>query len=397
MADGINIIGTLTGAVGTVVAANMVVEALRRGGIPLAGYDLVTDTHGRLPLQRPPIPMVNRIEDLPYKHSLFLDVMPSVWRALHEHTEFFQKQRRAFVFYYELKTIPLDWRPLINTFDVLFAPSTFVADSIMHSIQRESSPIPVVPLIDRPARRQRASGERFKVLYTFDPLSAEDRKNPRAGFNAFSQAFAGRDDAELLLKVWHNKKFGCEIDMNELVGHIHPNIRLIENDLTYDQNLDLEAEADCYLSLHRGEGLGLSLLESMALGTSVIATNYGGSCDFVDSTTGIPVPYHLVTTATRHSLFTKEMLGEEGFWAEADVGYAAGALQWLAEHPEQRQQLSDAAHLRYLQRRAQFLALDWLEPFLERPRARTSVFSFDPQFSTTLSRNTSNQGTVIQR
>ena len=46
------------------------------------------------------------------------------------------------------------------------------------------------------------------------------------------------------------------------------------------QNAALLARADCYVSLHRSEGFGLTLAESMALGTPVIATGYSGNTDF---------------------------------------------------------------------------------------------------------------------
>ena len=39
--------------------------------------------------------------------------------------------------------------------------------------------------------------------------------------------------------------------------------------------------ADCYVSLHRSEGFGLTLAESMALGKPVIATGYSGNTDFM--------------------------------------------------------------------------------------------------------------------
>jgi len=38
---------------------------------------------------------------------------------------------------------------------------------------------------------------------------------------------------------------------------------------------------DCYISLHRGEGLGLGMLEAKSLGLPVIATGYGGNVDFM--------------------------------------------------------------------------------------------------------------------
>lgn len=377
MSDGINIVGTLTGAVGTVVAANMVVEALYRNGVPLAAYDLVSDRHGREGLVRAPIPVVEKIEDLPYRFTLFLDVMPAVWRVLCAHPKFFSSQRRAMIFYYELQAIPQDWRFMLSTFDVLFAPSNFVKDAISYSMHRESHLVPVVPFIDREPPPFAESGSPFRVLYSFDPLSAEDRKNPLAGINAFAHAFDGRDDAELLLRIWRTEKSLYAEHALADVQAMHPGIRIVQDDLSYEDNLAVNAASDCYLSLHRGEGLGLTILESMALHTSVIATNFGGATDFLDSDTGIPIPYILTEPATHHMLFTPEMLGEQGYWAEADVSVAAGALRWLAEDPARRAVLQRRARARYERRRAQFLSLNWLEPFLCAPASQYSFYALE--------------------
>ena len=47
--------------------------------------------------------------------------------------------------------------------------------------------------------------------------------------------------------------------------------------------------ADCYLSPHRAEGYGLTLLESMALGKPVIATAYSGNMDFMTADNSYPI------------------------------------------------------------------------------------------------------------
>ena len=39
---------------------------------------------------------------------------------------------------------------------------------------------------------------------------------------------------------------------------------------------------DCYVSLHRSEGFGLTMAEAMLLGKPVIATGYSGNLEFMD-------------------------------------------------------------------------------------------------------------------
>ena len=61
--------------------------------------------------------------------------------------------------------------------------------------------------------------------------------------------------------------------------------------------------ADCYLSPHRAEGFGLTLLEAMSLGKPVVATNYSGNVDFMTSDNSYPVDYRLVALTRNSSPF----------------------------------------------------------------------------------------------
>jgi glycosyltransferase involved in cell wall biosynthesis len=56
----------------------------------------------------------------------------------------------------------------------------------------------------------------------------------------------------------------------------------------------LFARADCYVSPHRAEGLGLTLLEAMIAGKPVIATGHSGESDFVREDTALLLDYDLI-------------------------------------------------------------------------------------------------------
>src|SRR5688572_32239647 len=47
----------------------------------------------------------------------------------------------------------------------------------------------------------------------------------------------------------------------------------------------------CYVSLHRSEGLGLTMAEAMARAKPVIATGYSGNLDFMNDANSYLVPY----------------------------------------------------------------------------------------------------------
>ena len=80
--------------------------------------------------------------------------------------------------------------------------------------------------------------------------------------------------------------------------------------------------ADCYVSLHRSEGYGLTLAESMALGKPVIATGYSGNTDFMT-----PANSYLVDWALTEVGPEAEHYPEEGIWAEPSLEHAAALMR----------------------------------------------------------------------
>ena len=86
--------------------------------------------------------------------------------------------------------------------------------------------------------------------------------------------------------------------------------------MRYDQVLSLYACADIYMSLHRGEGLGLGMLESMALGKAVIATGWSGNLSFMNHSNSALLRYRLIPVAGSYDFFRPEMIGHDARWAD---------------------------------------------------------------------------------
>jgi glycosyltransferase involved in cell wall biosynthesis len=114
--------------------------------------------------------------------------------------------------------------------------------------------------------------------------------------------------------------------------------------LVLDEYLDkdavhaLMALADCYVSLHRSEGFGLTLAEAMRLGKPVIATDYSGSADFLNAGTGLPVRYRLVEIARDAGPYER---GRR--WAEPDTEHAAELMRWAVGNPDALRELGRRA------------------------------------------------------
>jgi len=69
-----------------------------------------------------------------------------------------------------------------------------------------------------------------------------------------------------------------------------PDILLLEQYMTSTQLHGLMAACDVYLSLHRSEGLGLTVAAAMSLGKPVVATADSGNLQFMDETNSYLVP-----------------------------------------------------------------------------------------------------------
>ena len=116
-----------------------------------------------------------------------------------------------------------------------------------------------------------------------------------------------------------------------------PGVVVINRTLSRQEVYNLEALCDCFASLHRSEGFGLGLAESMFLGKPVIGTNWSGNVDFMDETNSCPVKYRLVELDRDYGPYKK---GQR--WADADVDHAAWCMRKIVEDAAFRGRIAEA-------------------------------------------------------
>ena len=124
-----------------------------------------------------------------------------------------------------------------------------------------------------------------------------------------------------------------------MAGLVHgvsdrPDIIVRNELLPAGDRLALVAAADCYVSLHRSEGLGLTMAEAMAVGTPVIATAYSGNLDFMPEGSALLVPAAEVEVGPGHYYPAK------GHWADPDIDAAAGMMRRVEADPALRRDLA---------------------------------------------------------
>jgi glycosyltransferase involved in cell wall biosynthesis len=123
---------------------------------------------------------------------------------------------------------------------------------------------------------------------------------------------------------------------------------LIDADLSRQQMYGLLSVCDCYVSLHRAEGFGLGIAESMALGKPVIATAHSGNMDFMTPANSFGVNYTLrpITTedhAQQPFLLDVYQANPEQLWGEPDIDHAAELMRYVCEHPDEARQRGETA------------------------------------------------------
>jgi glycosyltransferase involved in cell wall biosynthesis len=164
------------------------------------------------------------------------------------------------------------------------------------------------------------------ILYAFDGASYLVRKNPEALVRAFAASGLATQGWRLVLKTKNLMDRPEEGRALASLAGANPAIRLIDRSLSQDEMAALFAAADIYASPHRSEGFGLTIAEAMALGKTVVASDFGGSRDFLDATCGYPVPTRTVRLERDFGHYTRG-----GVWGEVDETAFAAALRAAAE------------------------------------------------------------------
>jgi len=235
-----------------------------------------------------------------------------------------------------LSEFPVEWQISFKYLDEVWVPSKFVLDSISRV-----SPIPVVciphsvkvtPEDLKMPKNHVAFGispEYYVFLFVFDFHSFMARKNPLGLIKAFKKAFSTKDKAVLILKCSHAESCPEEFYQMEQLARGH-NIRIINKVLESEEIKTLFAAADCYVSLHRSEGFGLTMAEAMALGKPVIATAYSGNMDFMTPSNSYLVKYSLTEIDRDYGPYKKGMV-----WAEPDIDDAARLMRYVYENQDE--------------------------------------------------------------
>jgi glycosyltransferase involved in cell wall biosynthesis len=158
-------------------------------------------------------------------------------------------------------------------------------------------------------------------------MSVMERKNPYGLIKAFRTAFPGGENVSLVLKTSFGDRHPALMYQLRTAAEA-AGVTVIDAVFTQDETVSLIDMCDCYVSLHRSEGLGLTMAEAMLLGKPVIATSYSGNVDFMTSANSLLVDYELVRLEQDVPPYEAGCV-----WAEPSVEHAASLMRRVYENP----------------------------------------------------------------
>ena len=325
---GINVVGAVTGEYGLGEATRGTLRSLSNANIPVTVKKIEVGWHRHL--DNSYIDSIS--EDNPYPINL-IHINPDEGLYNSIGTQYFRDRYNIGYWGWELPQLHPAWEFAFDLFDEIWTLSNYSAEAIS-----ALSPIPVITIMPSlelpPVSLQREVLElpknKFIFLFMFDFHSTLLRKNPIAIIKAFKQAFGQfNQDVLLIIKFSNAEYHPHRKEELKVAAEGWSSIRFIEGHLMKEEVQGLIYNSDCYVSLHRAEGFGLTMAESMYYGKPVIATGFSSNIEFMNVGNSFLVKYDLVTITEDEGSYFKG-----GVWADPDVDHAASLMRYVFENFE---------------------------------------------------------------
>ena len=168
----------------------------------------------------------------------------------------------------------------------------------------------------------------FLTVGVLTGMSPEtDRKNLFYLIKWFVESFANDKSVGLIVKTNQGRETSIDrVKTKRMLTHVlkelgsptNPKIYLLHGDMSRSEmnNLYKSKKVKALLSITRGEGFGLPLLEAAVAGLPVIATNWSAHTEFLNNGRWLKVDYRL--GAVNKERIDNEIFVPGAQWAEAD-------------------------------------------------------------------------------
>lgn len=228
------------------------------------------------------------------------------------------------LWFWELEKYPKIWNLTSSLVNEIWTFSDFTHNSLF-KLSKVSKKVPFFINLNMSKVLKKYhffDKNKFIFIFTFDFLSYFERKNPLGVITAFLEKFENNNNVKLIIKSTNGEYKTSENNLLAQKISKYKNIIYINKYMNYYDNLSLIYSSNCYISLHRSEGLGLGMAEAMFLGIPVIATNYSGNLEFMNKTNSFLVQFRKKKLKKDDYIYSNNQ-----FWADPDIKHAAYLME----------------------------------------------------------------------
>jgi glycosyltransferase involved in cell wall biosynthesis/SAM-dependent methyltransferase len=325
---GVNVAGYLRSELGVGEASRSVIAGLDARGVPLMpihGTYVPSSRQGQafafLGTDEAPFP-VNLI-------CVNADQLPAFLRdAGHQ----FSAGRYTIGFWWwEVTTFPQHSMGALDLVDEVWVGSDHVAEALRSvskvAVVKVRIPVTMPPIVPY-SRAQLGLPDGFLFFFMFDFHSVFERKNPMGVIDAFKRAFEPGSGASLVIKCINQHSKRDDYDRLRIAAESHADVHIVDRYVSAREKDAMLAACDCYVSLHRSEGFGLTPAEAMYLGKPVIATRYSGNLDYMTDANSYLVDYEMRPIGDGNFPYPPD-----GEWAAPDPEQAARLMNIIVDDP----------------------------------------------------------------
>lgn len=331
---GYNVFAYVSGVFGLSEAARGFIDYLLKEGQSLSLIDIFEESHAKISPDEEALYKPYYYQEYKYDTNLILTDTLLIPQIMSRIPEIFENKKNAHAFWWEFESGFEDRIPILNQFDEIIVFSDFIKN-VLHKIPNRKFEIrkikyPFYPKWEiseevEQIRTRYHLTDKFCFFFNFDYASGYHRKNPEATLLAFYQEF--NDDRNVVFVYKTNKMDAFNekaLRFQKLIKkyQLEDRVLVISDNLNKNEFMSLLNAMNCYVSLHRGEGLGLGILEALALEIPVIATNYGGNTENMDHPLAYPVDYTLVPAHDDYLVYSNVKN-----WAEPDIKHAQSNMR----------------------------------------------------------------------
>lgn len=217
---------------------------------------------------------------------------------------------------WETDQYPRQWAQIVNkNFQIFFAG----CNSLVDSAKKAGISTPIIPInatldikdwdpVGPKLNLNEVPNEYVKFLFIGNFIPRKNLEDLLLGFNV---AFEGVQDVALIIKTWsQNNDAGGKKHIADAIRHLNnkatglshkPKVTLITDILEEDQIKALIRTSDSYVSVSKGEGFDLPMMQAMALEKLIVTNRFLAHADYLSDQNSINVKHSLTPCVDAHA------------------------------------------------------------------------------------------------